>query len=300
MREANIAVPQSPSVVSNVARSASLLWTPARKNPYNRPSTANHNALASTDSIDSLPLTAMPNSPHTATSPQADDPFVTPSETEQAHGSPFADAHQTTSVMSPTAEAFRTANAFDVVTGDPPERPVLLARASSMIKPPPPKPQPLGLPPPKAPPPPVDLPPLPTSEPTFARADEEEEDIEAGGRTRWWHEYLCGCGEGPDRGGEHQVLRFFAHRASFSLYPSLSFRPEGQTHTSKTRLTDVVFCTVFTHWSWTRNDNLNTSILVPGGGLYNTNKGKVNMFELRVQQRVHACYMCSSHSLENE
>jgi hypothetical protein len=24
--------------------------------------------------------------------------------------------------------------------------------------------------------------------------------------TRWWHEWLCRCGEGPDRGGDNQVL----------------------------------------------------------------------------------------------
>ncbi|TEB38192.1 hypothetical protein FA13DRAFT_1725839 [Coprinellus micaceus] len=26
-------------------------------------------------------------------------------------------------------------------------------------------------------------------------------------KTRWWHEWLCGCGEGPDRGGHHQAGR---------------------------------------------------------------------------------------------
>jgi hypothetical protein len=74
----------------------------------------------------------------------------------------------------------------------------------------PPPALPLGLPPPKTPPPPL--------EDVRSREDEEdEEDDERGdGKpTRWWHEWLCGCGEGKDRGGDHQVrfcLLFFVGR----------------------------------------------------------------------------------------
>jgi len=67
-----------------------------------------------------------------------------------------------------------------------------------------PPPCPLGLPPP-----PEDIPhatPLqPTLQPVLVpppRTDPEERQ-----EVRWWHEWLCGCGEGPDRGGDHQAGR---------------------------------------------------------------------------------------------
>lgn len=40
--------------------------------------------------------------------------------------------------------------------------------------------------------------PVPAINRVAPRAEEEPE-------VRWWHEWLCGCGEGPDRGGDHQV-----------------------------------------------------------------------------------------------
>lgn len=62
-----------------------------------------------------------------------------------------------------------------------------------------PPPTPLGLPPPKTPPP-IHEPPI--MAPVIPRdTSMQEQELEA----RWWHEWLCGCGEGRDRGGDHQV-----------------------------------------------------------------------------------------------
>lgn len=73
---------------------------------------------------------------------------------------------------------------------------------SSSTRVPPGPPMPLGLPPPRTPPPihtaPSPTSPLSTSKP----ADTAREDIQ---ETMWWHEWLCGCSEGPERGGNYQV-----------------------------------------------------------------------------------------------
>ena len=72
----------------------------------------------------------------------------------------------------------------------------------------PPPALPLGLPPPVTPPPPIpiDSPTVPSPPPQQQRRGQQGEDEEEG-KTRWWHEWLCGCGEGKDRGGDHQAGR---------------------------------------------------------------------------------------------
>ncbi|TFK75274.1 hypothetical protein BDN72DRAFT_832129 [Pluteus cervinus] len=65
-----------------------------------------------------------------------------------------------------------------------------------------PRPAPLGLPPPKTPPP-IHAPPLMAPLPIGADDDPPNEEQEV----RWWHEWLCGCGEGRDRGGDNQAGR---------------------------------------------------------------------------------------------
>jgi hypothetical protein len=184
-------VSASGSVVS------SMLWsTPKARTGYES---------ASRDSVDVVPLTTMPNSPTTASSPQPDDPFVSPEEHDQPPNSPFADAHQRDSIMHASRKP--SLNIFDgakQVEHASPDRPILLARGSSIISAKPPPPQPLGLPPPKSPPPPITLPPSPTSQPSITSQPIRAEDSPSSSHP-WWHEWLCGCGEGPDRGGDYQV-----------------------------------------------------------------------------------------------
>ncbi|RDX48077.1 hypothetical protein OH76DRAFT_697218 [Lentinus brumalis] len=116
---------------------------------------------------------------------------------------------------------------------DVPDRPTLQASSSfaspgqgqkRRSQPPPPKP--LDLPAPRAPPPPADAPhaskppepvaPLSVDSSRNTSVDEERSREPAGPErmkeedappVRWWHEWLCGCGEGPDRGGDHQAGR---------------------------------------------------------------------------------------------
>ena len=65
-----------------------------------------------------------------------------------------------------------------------------------------PPPRPLGLPAP-----PEDIshttPLQPTPQPVLRPP--RREDPEERQEVRWWHDWLCGCGEGPDRGGDNQV-----------------------------------------------------------------------------------------------
>jgi hypothetical protein len=65
---------------------------------------------------------------------------------------------------------------------------------------------PLDLPRPKTPPPvAIYTPPYPINLPDATQTIENSD--EDGQPTRWWHEWLCGCGEGPDRGGDYQVSK---------------------------------------------------------------------------------------------
>lgn len=171
-----------PSLVSDVSRRASLLW-PGRKGKQSSIShLGTHTALASQDHIDTVPLTdinASPspsptrsrsNSEDTSTAP---DPFANPSDV-----SPFDDSHASNATSSKTR----------VVSSGP----------SSHAPPPP---LPINIPPPRSPPP-VTTPPLATPPP---RSSSVDPPVVKEPEVRWWHDWLCGCGEGPDRGGDSQV-----------------------------------------------------------------------------------------------
>lgn len=182
---------QSPSLLTNVTRRASSMW-PGRKPLHNiNPSLGAHAALNSQDSVDIVPLDDIAATP-------------TPSPTHSEHDNPFANPDPFTdaaAIMSPSAELPPPTPQMekdDAIAMTATQRPALLTASSSFRRPPTPKP--LDLPPPRAPPPPLPqniLPPEPVPD------DEPKE-------TRWWHDWLCGFGEGPDRGGDNQVrTRFF-------------------------------------------------------------------------------------------
>ena len=198
-RESYTSSTRTPSI-SSVGWRASSLWGGSQSR--HRALGGNHAALQSRDSMDQLPLDSIPSpafSPRASPPPEStndkstENPFLNPPDSL----SPFADSHQATAVMDPATPP-------EPVAGDGqlsmPQRPILKAAESSFTRPPPPKP--LDLPPPRTPPP-IEEPPQPVPDPTIhhtlprGRAEEPE--------TRWWHEWLCGCGEGPDRGGDYQV-----------------------------------------------------------------------------------------------
>ncbi|KAJ6586835.1 hypothetical protein DFH09DRAFT_977051 [Mycena vulgaris] len=181
---------QSPSLLTNVTRRASALW-PGRKsqNPHNiNPSLGAHTALNSQDSVDVVQLDDIATPTPSPTRSESLNPF--------ASQNPFSDAE---AVMSPSADPPPPTPQMekdDAIAMTTPRRPALLTASSSIRRPPTPKP--LGLPPPRAPPPP-----LPQNTPPPIPIPDDDEPKE----TRWWHDWLCGFGEGSDRGGDTQAGR---------------------------------------------------------------------------------------------
>ncbi|KIY44358.1 hypothetical protein FISHEDRAFT_61899 [Fistulina hepatica ATCC 64428] len=164
----------SPSLVRSVARRASLLW--AGKHRHGTPpdpSLGAHRALGSTDSInlDGVVLhdvaTPTPSPPATRISPRTDDPF--------------SDAHSLPSLMQSPVEL----NTLDVS-----ENSLLSPSVSSPVS------TPLSMP--------IDEPPPPTSPPRLQHTPDIEPEEKP---VPWWHEWLCGCSEDADRGGDRQAGR---------------------------------------------------------------------------------------------
>lgn len=186
--------PTKSSLVSDVARRASLLWTGRKSQHNSRPSRndrglGNHAALQSQDSVDVVPLGDLEET-------GVDTPSTSPLPTQ--HGvSPFD--HPSDS-MSPFAnqpavmDASSNPPSFSTQIDDNTKR--------RSLKNEPPTPKPLNLPPPRTPPPPNgQLRPTPSPSVSPSPNDGPGEPRS----TRWWHDWLCGCSEGEDRGGDDQV-----------------------------------------------------------------------------------------------
>ncbi|KAF7376069.1 hypothetical protein MSAN_00021700 [Mycena sanguinolenta] len=186
--------PQAPTVLSNFTRRASLLWSgnkaPTPRN--NDPSLGAHIALSSQDEVDTVPLDDIAATP--TPSPTHSEPSNPFTSTQIPGADPFSDA---AAVMSPTNEPPPPLQ-DGIPLQSQPQRPAMLTASSSMSVRRPPTPKPLGLPPPRAPPPP-----LPQNSPPPVPVPNDDEEP----KVRWWHEWLCGLGEGSDRGGDHQAGR---------------------------------------------------------------------------------------------
>ncbi|KAJ4468220.1 hypothetical protein J3R30DRAFT_3306049 [Lentinula aciculospora] len=178
----------------------SSLW---QKSNHRQRELGKHTALGSQDSIEHLPLDTLVATPGPSPSPSPL-PSPLPSNLDEYPNNPFAnppispfeDPQQVTAVMS-SSEPPANVPALTVVTPTP-ERPTLLAKSTSFSRPPPPKP--INLPPPKTPPPPVDVPPPAVSPLSLDGASRQPQQPER--EIRWWHEWLCGCGE--DRDADNQ------------------------------------------------------------------------------------------------
>lgn len=186
-----------PSLLGAVTRRASVLLSNRQAGKASAGGLGNHRALNSIDSIDAVPLNSIDQSPRVS-----ENPFLHPSEREPGFvvppQSPFDDSKEQSNVMTEISDLpFPCSpDAFDSET--PSSKP---HRRTSTLVPPP---QPLGLPSPLTPPPQETSPHMafmkPTPAPTLhTGAIEPEQEV------RWWHEWLCGCSEGPDRGGDFQV-----------------------------------------------------------------------------------------------
>lgn len=204
--------PPAKSLVSDVTRRASLLWTGRKSQHVSRPSRndrglGTHAALQSQDSVDVVPLgdieTAGVDSPSTSPLPgqHSVNPFDHPSDPV----SPFADQ---SAVMDASSNPPTPSAQIDNTKQNTPKRPTLMQSSSSLG--PPPTPKPLDLPPPRTPPPPNGQL-QPTPSPSVSPPPNEERGEPK--PTRWWHDWLCGLSEGDDRGGDDQVsfYPFFSH-----------------------------------------------------------------------------------------
>ncbi|KAI6000609.1 hypothetical protein EDD15DRAFT_2386051 [Pisolithus albus] len=164
-----------PSVLEGVTRKASLILS-RRHPPYGASGLGDHRALKSRDSVDVVPLSDMDLNKVNTTTNLAN-PFIHPSERRLSSSPPVSAAADSISQppvnKSPrllTSSPFSTLVPSTHVAPDTPNQ-----------KPPSP------------------IPPLAIS-PSLHEPEPQKQ-------VRWWHEWLCGCGEGPDRGGDNQAAR---------------------------------------------------------------------------------------------
>ncbi|KAF8993686.1 hypothetical protein BDQ17DRAFT_1367985 [Cyathus striatus] len=152
-RDSSQSISMTPSLVENVTRRASALWSTGKKSKTTSGvglGLGTHTALQSEDRIDILPMGDINVSPTPSPSPS-------PTRSETNITSPFADPVQP---VSPFADVYRVDAAQDgplhPLTATSPHRSALLTPSSptsSLHSHQPPPPQPLGLPAPRTPPP---------------------------------------------------------------------------------------------------------------------------------------------------
>jgi hypothetical protein len=177
------------------------------------PALGKHTVLQSQENLDVVPMDTIPPSPTPTLSIVSPRPSMDPSYADPFL-SPIDDAASTQ--IQPHSPAlmseFSPESPTTLRSAEGPQTEVEADSRSPtttipLIRIPPPGP--LDLPSPRTPPPRTDTSPPP------AAASIRSPNGEAGAvkPTRWWHEWLCGCGEGPDRGGEDQVRSCipFAH-----------------------------------------------------------------------------------------
>lgn len=241
----------APSVVGEVSRRASLLWTGKRASrtssrvsgSFGGAGSGAHSVLHARNSEDAVamsdletrsvqsPGSSNPSSPVPPTfTPMAENPFEPPDSAsplrgfEGSSGSGSAVMNPSSSPPPPTPAALDMGvSPFDdsksVPTPTALKRPTLQADHAITSAPPPP--QPLNLPPPKTPPPRmlspgITSPPSPTPNPSVTGSGNADAN-EPQWKKRWWTDWLCGCREGPDRGGDDQV-------GYFPIYPYFAMR----------------------------------------------------------------------------
>jgi len=217
------------SSLIDVARRASALWS-RRSSHHSVDGGGKHRVLQTSedhvrlDDIVASPLHSAPPSPSpspgpspnqhlvTGPSPYARDPFSDPPPSSST-SSLFVNALSTTEIDAESAAVELQAPAPTSAAAPLLSSPLTVShsgkRFSAKVVS---APAPLDLPKPRSPPPRTATPhakrppepfPRPDSRMSHA-ADEEEQDAKP---VRWWTEWLCGCSEGPDRGGEVQAGR---------------------------------------------------------------------------------------------
>jgi hypothetical protein len=177
-----------------------------------------HHALADNENEDGMPLEDLDRTPPPsgANTPTLQQRFDThhPSSDSTTGSNPFENPDN---VLNTSTTSLNTPDHPTILTESSEPPPILSTAVKQKKKkkqkgaPPP---QPLGLPTPRTPPPRNDEgqvyiaePPDHTAEPsTTARGEDHLNSDETEKEVRWWTDWLCGCNEGPDRGGYNQVL----------------------------------------------------------------------------------------------
>jgi hypothetical protein len=214
--------------VRDLTRTASSIWTGLRsQRPRSRGGggVGQHHALPGGETEDGLPLEDLDRTPPPSGT-------NTPTMNRRFDTSPPHSSSAMTDNPFENPDNFRNDSTASLNTPDHPtiltessEPPLVLSdsptveqKRKSGLHPPP---QPLGLPKPRTPPPRSDQdqayitePPDPAAAPsTTERGMSLHNPVEPEKEHKWWTEWLCGCSEGPDRGGYDQV------RCPLFVYP---------------------------------------------------------------------------------
>ena len=175
-----------------------------------------------------------PGQPHTGPYARSGDPF---SDVPGSSSSLFVNAQPVTSDIGSSA-SFVELDAPGSATGSSSSESTKVSKSVNA-------PAPLDLPKPRSPPPRTATPhanrppepfPRPDSRMSRAHDDGDEKPV------RWWTDWLCGCNEGSDRGGEVQVrpLPFFLLRIHLLIW---YYRLAGQTPSNDHVTSPSLTCT---------------------------------------------------------
>jgi len=194
--------------VRDVTRTASSIWAGMRSQ---RRGTGHHHVLPDNEHEDGVPLedldrTPPPSGANTPTMKRRFDASPSHSSSTMIEN-PFENPRN---FLNASTTSLNTPDHSTILTESSEPPPPILSNPSTVDqkrKKGPPPPQPLGLPKPRTPPPRDDQelayinePP----DPPIAGVDHHNSD-EPEKESKWWTEWLCGCSEGPERGGYHQV-----------------------------------------------------------------------------------------------
>ncbi|ETW80396.1 hypothetical protein HETIRDRAFT_150441 [Heterobasidion irregulare TC 32-1] len=205
----------APSVVADVARRASHLWA-SRSSRAPTAGVGAHHALHTSDDADAdADVDAVPLS--TLAGPHALSPPLPLSPTPSRPPTPPSAATLTPETENPFRDPYGSSSSSSLfVNAQPPaSTPPSASGPGAGAKPGFAPPEPLGLPQPRTPPPRTATPhanrppePMPPAALTRTGGRGARGGEEAGEKpVRWWTEWLCGCSEGPDRGGDAQAGR---------------------------------------------------------------------------------------------
>ncbi|KAF7797886.1 hypothetical protein EIP86_009092 [Pleurotus ostreatoroseus] len=183
------------SLVSDVTRRASLLWSSRRSRHASQGSGA-HQVLRNADysvPLDDIdgPSPAPPAFTDPEPEPETANPFTTPAGSTTSLNDPHHSAVMAESSQLPPFDGTQPE------TVDADKRPAL-DRTPSLSRPQPP-PKPLDLPSPRTPPPRTvtphaSRPPEPINPPSVSPQEQEVEEP----KRRWWTDWICGCSERGD------------------------------------------------------------------------------------------------------